>query len=231
MLATAWTWSGVETTTASMSLCVSSILRKSRCFLALGKLAKVPAALRWSTSQRATMFSVPSLWSWAMFPPPWPPEPIAAMFSRWLGGVWPGPPRTCRGTMVSVAAAATVAVRKSRRDTPLRARCVFIRAISMLLGNQDSRRGSWHFRRTAYPTGRPLASFSPVSRRFSRRRLRTWSGRRCGIPITSAANPARSASARSPTATPLRLPSPLEGTPPSSAAMAFGLPAPYNWRG
>ena len=36
---------------------------------------------------------------------PWPPMPMPAMLSFSLGGVWPGPPSTCRGTMVNAAAA------------------------------------------------------------------------------------------------------------------------------
>ena len=38
-------------------------------------------------------------------PEPMPPTPMAATLSFSLGGVWPGPPSTCRGTIRAAAAA------------------------------------------------------------------------------------------------------------------------------
>ena len=59
-----------------------------------------------STSHRATMFSV--VHRRRSTPPPWPPMPMPAMLSFSLGGVWPSPPRTWRGTMLTPAAAVAV---------------------------------------------------------------------------------------------------------------------------
>jgi len=56
------------------------------------------------------MFSLVQL---RMSPMPMPCRPTPAMLSFSLGGVWPGAPKTCRGTIVT-AAAAPAAI-KSRR--------------------------------------------------------------------------------------------------------------------
>src|SRR5262249_14254824 len=50
-------------------------------------------------------------------PAPRPPQPIRAPPNVSLGGVWPGPPSTCRGTMVNTADAAAAPRRKLRRVT------------------------------------------------------------------------------------------------------------------
>src|SRR5687768_2881194 len=51
-----------------------------------------------------------------MSPPPMPPQPIPARLTFSLGGTKPAPPRTCRGTIVNVnAAAAPVAAKNLRR--------------------------------------------------------------------------------------------------------------------
>jgi hypothetical protein len=46
-----------------------------------------------------------------------PPIPTPAMLSFSLGGVWPAPPRTCRGTNVTAAMAAAAVPMKSRRES------------------------------------------------------------------------------------------------------------------
>jgi hypothetical protein len=48
-----------------------------------------------------------------------PPVPITARVRISLGGVWPGPPRTCLGTMATVAIAAMELRRKLRRVSGL----------------------------------------------------------------------------------------------------------------
>src|SRR5437660_2969374 len=47
---------------------------------------------------------------------PCEPTPIKATLILPLGGAWPAPPRTDRGTMVTVAAAASVVARNWRRE-------------------------------------------------------------------------------------------------------------------
>ena len=59
---------------------------------------------------------VPSLLTVAISPPPIPPTPIPATFTRSLGGVCPTPPSTCRDTMVKPNAVAAVADRNFRRE-------------------------------------------------------------------------------------------------------------------
>ena len=66
-----------------------------------------------STSQRATMFA-PCWLTARMLRPPMPPAPIPATLTRSLGGVCPGPPSTCRGTMVRPRATGRVDFRKVR---------------------------------------------------------------------------------------------------------------------
>ena len=76
MVAAKWVWSGVLTTTASISLPIlSSIWRKSRNRLAFGWALNESAALASSTSQRATMFSPASPWRLSA---PRPPTPMHA---------------------------------------------------------------------------------------------------------------------------------------------------------
>src|SRR5262245_22363790 len=55
-------------------------------------------------------------------PEPRPPTPMRAPPNESLGGVYPGPPSTCRGTMVKVADAAAAPFRKLRRVTFRRCR-------------------------------------------------------------------------------------------------------------
>ena len=52
-----------------------------------------------STSHSATMLA-PFVACVAMSPPPMPPAPMPATFTRSLGGTNPAPPSTCRGTIV-----------------------------------------------------------------------------------------------------------------------------------
>src|SRR5262245_17487713 len=86
-------WSGVLTTTASISLSMSSnILRKSANFLTSGYFEKAEAARFSSTSHRATMFSPLTA---PRFAPPWPPQPTTATLSfslAPLGSAAPRPP-------------------------------------------------------------------------------------------------------------------------------------------
>src|SRR5689334_20743808 len=53
------------------------------------------------------------------FSRPRPPTPITATLTLSLGARCPGPPRTCRGTIVNTPAAAAPARRKWRRETRL----------------------------------------------------------------------------------------------------------------
>src|SRR6185312_5703394 len=69
----------------------------------------------------------------AMSPPPMPPAPMPATFSRSLGGVCPGPPNTCRGTIVNAAAAPAAVERKARREGLASAadRCLVVMTASL----------------------------------------------------------------------------------------------------
>ena len=82
------------------------ILRKSVWSLALGYCLARRSKTPWSTSQRATMFSPRS--SDVALPMPLSPTPAMLSFS--LGGLWLGPPRTWRGTIVTAAAAVPAAI-------------------------------------------------------------------------------------------------------------------------
>jgi hypothetical protein len=48
---------------------------------------------------------------------PCAPTPMKAMLTRSLGGTYPGPPNTERGTMEKPATAEALFARNSRRDT------------------------------------------------------------------------------------------------------------------
>ena len=67
-----------------------------------------------STSHSATMLAPLRAWV-AMSPPPIPPAPIPARFTRSLGGTKPAPPSTCRGTIVKPSASPPEAARNFRR--------------------------------------------------------------------------------------------------------------------
>ena len=53
----------------------------------------------------------------AMSPPPMPPAPMPARFTRSLGAMKPAPPSTWRGTIVKPNARLVPAATKSRRET------------------------------------------------------------------------------------------------------------------
>ena len=119
---TACVWSGVATSTASMSFCFSSITRQSLWRAALGCLSSVPrftmAALAASLSSQSHSAAMLSLFStFSRFDVPMPCEnPTIATFTVSLGAWNPAPPSTWRGTIVIPAAVAAVPM-NVRRDT------------------------------------------------------------------------------------------------------------------
>jgi hypothetical protein len=143
-------WSGVAITTPSMPFSFSSIWRKSAYLPALANisLSFVASGRTWpsrlgrsllstfvfenamSGSHTATRFSVFA--SSCALPDPIPPKPATAKFTVSLGARYPGPPSTCRGTIVgnprdaNAAAAAVVPV----STTKVRREIFFLRAMA-----------------------------------------------------------------------------------------------------
>src|SRR6185436_5452464 len=73
------------------------------------------AAWRWCSSTSQTVRSLQAVLMDLTCPMPMPPVPMTARVRTSLGGVNPAPPRTCRGTIVSVVSEAMEVFRKPRR--------------------------------------------------------------------------------------------------------------------